>query len=263
VRNVARRPDRSSPMPLWAQVLEDLRRRLANGEFEAGFPAERELIEQYETSRHTMRDAMRRLHNEGLIERERGRGTFIRRTPIEQRTGALYSLFRSIEDHGYRQHNKVLDLEKRRQSDVASLMSLPASTDFVYLHRLRYADDRPVATDEIWLVAKVAAPLLTVDFEHTAVYIELENRCGVRPGAGWEKVHPALPTTAERSLLNMRARQPAFRVERYTEHAGRALEWRRTIISGELFTFTTAWGDRGEPKGVPSFAPSQRAASTK
>jgi GntR family transcriptional regulator len=250
-------------MPLWAQVLEDLRRRLASGEFEVGFPAERELIEQYETSRHTMRDAMRRLDNEGLIDRERGRGTFIRRTPIEQRTGALYSLFRSIEDHGYRQRNTVLDLEKRREPDVASLMNLPASTDFVYLHRLRYADDRPVATDEIWLVAKVAAPLLTVDFEHTAVYIELESRCGVRPGAGWEKVHPTLPTTAERSLLKMKARQPAFMVERYTEHAGRPLEWRRTIISGELFTFTTAWGDMGESKGLPSFAPSQPASATK
>ncbi len=244
-------------MPLWAQVLEDLRRRLASGEFETGFPAERELIEQYKTSRHTMRDAMRRLHNEGLIDRERGRGTFIRRTSIEQRAGALYSLFRSIEDHGYEQCNKVLDLERRQAADVATLMDLPETTEFVYLHRLRYANDNPIATDEIWMVADIAAPLLTVDFHHTAVYIELENLCGVRPGAGWERVHPTLPTTTERGLLNLKAGHPAFLVERYTETAGRPLEWRRTVISGDLFTFMTSWGDGGEPKGQPSFAPTE------
>ena len=35
-----RRPDRNSPLPLWAQVLDDLRRRLAAGEFADGFPAD-------------------------------------------------------------------------------------------------------------------------------------------------------------------------------------------------------------------------------
>ena len=261
VANGPRKPNRSSLIPLWAQVLEDLRRRLAGGEFEAGFPAERELIEQYETSRHTMRDAMRRLHNEGLIDRERGRGTFIRRTSIEQRTGALYSLFRSIEDHGFEQRSRVLDLERRQAPDIAHLMKLPVKSPFVYLHRLRFSNDQPIAIDEIWLTADVASPLLSVDFEHTAVYIELENRCGVRPGAGSEKVHPTLPTNAERSLLNMRARQPAFLVERYTEHAGRPLEWRRTVINGELFTFTTTWGNTGEQQGAPSFAPKSSDAT--
>ena len=249
------KPDRSSPTPLWAQVLADIRTRLDAGEFADGFPAERELVEQYGISRHTMRDAMRRLHTEGLIDRERGRGTFVRQQTIEQRTGALYSLFRSIEDQGFEQRSKVLTLDQRRDPDVAARLKAAAATPFVYLHRLRNADDTPIATDELWIPVTIAKPLLGADFEHTSVYAELEQRCGVRPGAGWERVHPILPSRAERALLDISAREPAFLVERFTSHQGRPLEWRRTIIRGDLYTFLSNWTDTGAPNDRPTFSP--------
>ena len=250
-----RKLDRTIPLPLWAQLLEDLRRRLASGEFENGFPAERELIEQYEISRHTMRDAMRRLNNEGLISRERGRGTFVRKASIEQRVGTLYSLFRSIEDQGFEQRSKVLGLEELPAPEIARQLGLRSNTKFVYLHRLRYANDAPIATDELWLPSSLAAPLLRADFDHTAVYAELDQRCNIRPGAGWERVHPVIPTADERSLLQITSKQAAFLVERYTEFHGRPLEWRRTVIRGDLYTFSTAWNDAGEQTDQPTFAP--------
>ena len=70
-------PDRSSPLPLWAQVSADIRRRVAEGAFEEGFPGEIALTEQYEVSRHTVREALRVLRDEGLLRSERGRGTTI------------------------------------------------------------------------------------------------------------------------------------------------------------------------------------------
>ncbi len=242
-------------MPLWAQVLDDVRHRLAAGEFTNGFPPERVLIDQYDISRHTMRDVMRRLHNEGLINRERGRGTFLRQQTIEQRTGSLYSLFRSVEDQGFEQRSTVLQLDERLDPAVAEQLGLPPDTRFVYLHRLRYADDTPIATDELWLPSELAGKLLDTDFGHTAVYAELERTCGIRPGAGWERVHPTIPTKEERTLLGTTAKQPAFLVERFTSHRGRPLEWRRTVIRGDMYTFMTTWTDTGVRSERPSFAP--------
>ncbi len=244
-------------MPLWAQVLDDMHQRLARGEFADGFPPERELIAQYEVSRHTLREVMRKLHNEGLIDRERGRGTFMRQQPIEQRTGALYSLFRSIEEQGFEQRSKVLTLDQRSDAEVAARLALPLNTAFVYLHRLRYADSVPIAIDELWLPLKLAKPLLSVDFEHTAVYTELEHVCGIRPGAGWERVHPVLPSREERGLLDIGAREPAFLVERRTSFRAQALEWRRTVIRGDLYTFLFSWTDTGAQRERPSFAPTE------
>jgi GntR family transcriptional regulator len=241
-------------MPLWAQVLDDMRRRLASGEFSLGFPPERELVEQYDVSRHTMREAMRRLHNEGLIDRERGRGTFVREQPLEQRTGALYSLFKSIEDQGFVQRSVVLALEHRRDPEIASQLELPANTWFVHLHRVRKAADTPIAIDELWLPANLAKPLLEVDFEHTGVYKELDERCGIRPGAGWERLHPVMPNKDERALLDLPPKEPAFLIERFTSVGGRPLEWRRSVVRGDLYSFVTTWTETGAQEDPPTFA---------
>ena len=45
--------DRNSPMPLWAQLESELKRRLDAGEFNERFPTDGELVAEYEVSRHT------------------------------------------------------------------------------------------------------------------------------------------------------------------------------------------------------------------
>ena len=59
--------DRSSPMPLWAQLLDALRERLDRGEYSEAFPTDIELTAEYGLSRHTVREAVRRLQDEGLV----------------------------------------------------------------------------------------------------------------------------------------------------------------------------------------------------
>ncbi|MST33457.1 GntR family transcriptional regulator, partial [Acidimicrobiaceae bacterium USS-CC1] len=49
----ADRLDRASPLPLWAQLLAELRARLGAGEFDERFPAELELAADYGVSRNT------------------------------------------------------------------------------------------------------------------------------------------------------------------------------------------------------------------
>ncbi len=126
-------------MPLWAQVLADLRRRLDAGEFVDGFPTDVELTHHYEVSRHTAREAVRHLQDEGVISRERGRGTFVNAPTFEQATGAIYSLFRSIEERGLEQRSEVLDLSEATNADVAGRLELPAGEPLVRLERLRLA----------------------------------------------------------------------------------------------------------------------------
>lgn len=64
--------DRTSPVPLWTQLLEDIRRRSKNGEFVAELLAEMGLVAQYEVSRNTVREAMRRLRSDGVVVASRG-----------------------------------------------------------------------------------------------------------------------------------------------------------------------------------------------
>src|SRR4249919_2271635 len=160
--------DRDSALPLWAQVLGDLRRRLARGEFRLRFPGDNELTEHYGVSRHTVREAVRRLQNEGVVERGRGRGTFVRDGAIEQPLGALYSLFRSVEEQGFVQRSVVRYLELRQDEEAAKVLGRAPDESLVYLERLRLADGVPIVLDCSWLPAALAGPLLGVDFTRTA-----------------------------------------------------------------------------------------------
>ena len=238
-------------MPLWAQLLDVLRERLDRGEFSEAFPTDIELTDEYGLSRHTVREAVRRLQDEGLVSRERGRGTFVRPPRVEQPTGVIYSLFRSIEAQGREQRSKVLDLDQTSDATVAARLELPADARLIRLERLRYVDAQPLAHDTAWLPADLAKPLLEVDFTHTALYDELANRCGVRPTSGSEWIHTGLPAPADRELLGLRARQPVFTIERRSLFGSRPIEWRETVVRGDGYTFVAHWsGDVAYSAGL-------------
>lgn len=230
--------DRSSPLPLWAQLESALKRRLDAGEFDERFPTDGELVEQYEVSRHTVREAIRHLNTSGILRRERGRGTVVNRAEFEQPLGALYSLFDSIEATGAVQRSRLLDRREELDPAIAGQLERPDDTPLLFIERLRLADDEPLALDRSWLPMDLAAPLLTTDFEHTALYDELERLCAVRPDAGWERIAPVVPPPDERSLLAMRRTDAAFSLERLGTAAGTPIEWRTTLIRGDRYRFT-------------------------
>ena len=234
-------PDRNSPVPLWVLVLGDRRGRLARGEFTGRFPGDEELRETYGVSRHTVREAVRRLQAEGIIERGRGRGTFVTGAVIEQPLGALYSLFRSVEAQGYVQRSVVRYLEERRDEEAAKVLGRPPDEPLVYLERLRLADDQPIVLDCSWLPAALAGPLLRVDFTRTALYHELQAKCGLRPDAGWERLRPVLPTPEQRQLLGLDARTPALAIERMASSTAMPVEWRHGLVRADRFSYVARW----------------------
>jgi GntR family transcriptional regulator len=226
---------------LWAQVRHDLRRRLAAGEFDDGFPSDRELVDEYGVSRHTVREALRELQKDGVLTRQRGRGTFVSPPALEQQVGPLYSLFKSIEEQGFRQDSDVLTLDRVTDARIAARLGLDEASPLFHLRRLRRADDVAFAVDDVWMSAGLAAPMFDADFAHTALYAELEQRTGLRPTSGWERIHPGIPDAPCRALLGIEADQAVFIVERYTEHDAGPLEWRETVIRGDAYTFLTDW----------------------
>jgi GntR family transcriptional regulator len=233
--------DRSSPMPLWAQLENDLRRRLDDGEFEERFPTDNELVAEYEVSRHTVREAIRHLNRTGILRRERGRGTVVNRAEFEQPLGALYSLFNSVESSGVEQRSDVLENDEVVDPVVAERLGLDEHAPLVHIARLRYAGGEPLALDRAWLPFEIAAPLLDIDFERTALYDELERCCGVRPDAGWERIAPLLPGPTDRQRLQMRRGEAAFFLERFSSCGGAPLEWRTTTIRGDRYRFLSTF----------------------
>lgn len=240
--------DRSHPLPLWAQLEAELRRRIDAGDFPDGaFPTDLELTETYDVSRHTVRDAVKRLSHVGLLVRERGRGTVIKQAEFEQSLGTLYSLFQSIESTGTVQTSEVLELGVVKAPLAANQLGIGEDSDLVLLARLRLAGGEPLAIDRAWLPRSFAEPLLGVDWSHTALYAELAAIDAPVPNQGWERLSPLVPTPADRAMLGLKRSEAAFHLERLGSRDGVPVEWRTTTIRGDRYRFVAEWS-----AGAPS-----------
>ena len=237
--------DRSSPLPLWAQLLAELRRRLQAGAYPGLFPGELELVAEYGVSRHTVREALRRLRDEGILDSARGRGTIVRRTAIEQPLGSIYSLFRQIESHGMTQQSIVLNQGRVEHPESAVALGLAEDTALFHLERIRCVDGAPLAHDQVWLPWELASPLVEADFTHAALYDELAARCAVHITQGRELISAIVPTAAQRAQLAIPRGGACFAIERTGRTTRTAVEHRRSLIRADAFALLAEWSPKG------------------
>lgn len=260
-RTAARPVDRTSPLPLWTQLYEDLVRRLELDAFGTEFPGEHQLADEYQVSRHTVREALRRLRQSGVLESGRGRRTAVHRSQIEQPLGALYSLFSEVQARGMRQRSEILARDTRTDPAVAARLGLDPDTEFVYLERIRYADDEPLALDRTWLLAGLARPLLTADLTATGIYDELARRGGVRTNGGQERIYAVVPTTTQRNLLRLPRQVALLAIERRGTAGNDPVEWRETVVRGDRFSVLATWAPHRSYQMQVAGAPPPRATA--
>ncbi len=251
---LARPLDRHSPMPLWAQLLADLDRRLGAGAFDEHFPGEMDLVGEYEVSRHTVREALRRMRDRGVLDSTRGRATRVRKD-IEQPLGALYSLFREVEARGMVQTSQVLSRQMTTDPEAAAVLEEPAASELFFLERIRLADGEPLAHDRVWLTADLGRPLLAADFTRTALYDEIAARSGARLTDGSEKINAVLASPGEREMLRLPRGVACLRVERVGRLAGRPVERRITLVRGDRYTMVADWSRQGYRVGAETREP--------
>lgn len=237
---------RADPLPLWAQLHTDLVRRLDAGEFGEVFPSESTLVAEYEVSRQTVREALRRLRETGVVSSGPGRSSrVVPETEIEQPLGVLYSLFDSVSSSGRVPTSVVRTLDVRRDAVVAARLGLDETSPLVHLERLRRSDGEPLATDRVWLPADLAAGLLDADLATFGLYDQLAERCGIRLTGGREHIVAVIPTKAERAELALPEGVAAFAVDRLGCAGGRPVEWRHTLIRADRFSVTADFSQRG------------------
>src|SRR5256885_1310012 len=71
------------PPPKYAQVIDELRRRIESGEYPPGslLPSEHQLSDEFQIARPTVVRALRVLRDDGWIETQQGKGSFVRGRP--------------------------------------------------------------------------------------------------------------------------------------------------------------------------------------
>lgn len=214
---------------------------MATGEFDAQFPTEIVLERSYGVSRQTVREAVRRLDQDGLLVRQRGRGTTLAAPQLEQPLHALYSLARSVTERGWSEYSEVRARTIQPAGEHAAVLGVDAHAPVLVLERLRFADGQPLALDRSWLPGDLAPALDGVDLSTGSLYDHLVAAGGVRVTGGWEVIRPRTPSADERKLLHLPRSEALFRVERLARAGSRPVEHRISHIRGDRYAFRAEW----------------------
>lgn len=241
--------DRSGGEPLWSQLHTDLLRRLAAGDFSEGFPGEASLRDEYKVSRHTVREALRRIREAGLVQSGRGRQSQVLATTIEQPVGSLYSLFREVESRGMSQESIVLDCKLTDDPQAAARLDVAPDSGLFALERIRLAGGQPLAHDCVWLTAEVGGQLLGTDFTRTALYDELARHDIPRPEGGRERITATLLDASMTKYLQTPEPAAGLVIERTGLIDGVPMEYRRTTVRADRYALLVAWTNRGYDVG--------------
>jgi GntR family transcriptional regulator len=211
--------------PRYYEIEQALRARIADLKPDDPLPSDAMLCEEFGVSRMTARNAVQRLAQEGIIYRVRGRGTFVAEPPMHRQAGSLLSFTEEMRRLGRRPGSRMLALVVRQPSPFeASRLQLDPGGDVISVHRLRVADDEPVALEAAVFRAELAQLLLAADLERRSLHAVLVA-AGHVPTGGRAKLAAAAASRGDAELLAVREGAPLL-VERRLVHDqdGRPLE---------------------------------------
>jgi GntR family transcriptional regulator len=216
-----RKIDKGLPVPYYYQIVQILREAIQDldvspGASNLGFPSESELSEYFQVNRGTIRHALQLLEREGLIYREKGRGTFLRRRRVELDLSTLCSTTEDLKARGWIPASRLLSLEKISPSLHIQRHLELSPEDLVWLiHRLRLADNEPISLQWSYIPVELAPELDQEDMTSSLYYI-LRNTYGHELQSGDQTVRTRSATSEEARLLEIEEGAPLFEIWRIT-----------------------------------------------
>jgi GntR family transcriptional regulator, N-acetylglucosamine utilization regulator len=226
----------SSNLPLYQQLQRALREAIDRrilGEDDA-LPPERELASEFGISRITVRKAIDGLVSEGLLVRRQGSGTFVRGR-VEKNFSMLTSFSEDMRARGRTPRSDWLkrSIGTVTPEEALTLRSSPGTPVFRF-HRLRFADEAPMALEYATIVADCLPSLEAVE---TSLYTALE-RAGNRPVRALQRLRAVLLTREQAELLRASPGDAGLLVERLGFlQGGRAVEFSQSYYRGDTYDF--------------------------
>ncbi|MEM6760685.1 MAG: GntR family transcriptional regulator [Pseudomonadota bacterium] len=196
-------PPAPNSLPVWLQIAELLTRDIVAGRLVDGqrLAPEREMASDLGVSVGTLRKALSRMTDKGLVERVQGSGNYVR---AGGDTGSVYAMFRlELPGGGGLPRAQVLSVDQMAKPN--DLPAFGTSDRGTRIRRLRQLNDVPIAVEEIWLDAG-AGTLRAADISDAlyATYakalglwiVRAEDRVSLDEAPGWSPDIFGLPPTA-------------------------------------------------------------------
>jgi GntR family transcriptional regulator len=202
----------NSPLPYYAQVKDVLRDWIKQGKWEQGaqLPGEHELCSIFDVSRPVIRQALSELTNEGIVTREKGRGTFVASPKIKQGlVQRLAGFFEDMTAQGYTPVTIVLAQEVVAAStEIAQHLRLNVGDSVIKVERLRFIDDEPIMLVTTFIPYHLCPQLAQEDLTYQSLYAFLDRSCNLAIAYGRRVVEAVAASKYVSDQLKIRKGSP-------------------------------------------------------
>ena len=230
------RLDEASRLPLYQQLQRALRQAIESHVLgpDDALPPERDLAADFSVSRITVRKAIEGLVGEGMLVRRQGSGTFVC-ARVEKNFSKLTSFSEDMRARGRNPRSVWLRKAAGTVTPEESLTLRSSPGTPVYrFHRIRFADDAPMALEYATILASCLPSLEAVE---SSLYSALEE-AGNRPVRALQRLRAVLFTAEQAELLQAKEKGPGLLVERLGFlQDGRAAEFTQSFYRGDIYDF--------------------------
>jgi GntR family transcriptional regulator len=226
--------------PLYYQVREKIRDDIEAGQYLPGalVSSELDLCEAFGVSRITVRRAMADLVAEGLLTRERGRGTFVTKPRIERNFASDVSFARDMIRSGYSPTWRDVSISEEPASPrVAALVSVPTGAVVLRVIRTHLADGEPIMRQETLIPRSICPKVDSLSFTRSPVFVVLEETCGVRFTRVRTSIVPTLIGAEDAAFLNAVPGSPALLAEQQVFTSTGECVLNRSTVRGDRCKF--------------------------
>ncbi|ACR80667.1 MULTISPECIES: GntR family transcriptional regulator [Kosmotoga] len=235
---------REAPVPLHYQIYLKLRENIENGIYKRGdqLPTEKEICEMFNVSRTTVRRALEELKREGIIERIKGKGTFITLDKKEEQLSNLTGFSEEAKLMGMKAHSKVITNKLTRiPLEAKEVFDMPGEGMVVLLKRIRFLDNEPYAIEWAYLNPNADIRVLNIlehNMEKESLYGILKDEFGISLSHA-EEIMELIKIDGENArYLNQDDGECAILRRRYTYTSdGKCIEYVLSIYRGDKYKF--------------------------
>ncbi|CAN5833224.1 MAG: GntR family transcriptional regulator [Ilumatobacteraceae bacterium] len=189
----------------YREIERYLRTLIAEAQPGDALPTEAELCTRFGVSRMTVRQALQELSNAGLVDRQRGRGTFVGTRPMHRRAGVFLSFTDEMAWRGKVASSRLVSarVDPARPEEVDALGVAPGG-EVVRVERVRLADGVPIAFEDAAVLID-HADVLEADLDQGSLHRALEG-LGVVATSASSTVTARIATRAEAQRLEIPTR---------------------------------------------------------
>nr|WP_235888131.1 GntR family transcriptional regulator [Neobacillus paridis] len=199
---------------VYKQIIDDLKEKIFSGQFaDLKLPDERSLSETYQVSRSSIKRALTKMANDGIIFKKRGSGTFINPLYIKNESifnyeGSNLGVSDNFQMNGKKPKIKVLEFEVIPPTDELQRDLFLQPHDFVYkIIRLRLFEDEPFMIETGYIPIKIVQNLNQTIIEGS-IFHYLEDAHNLAVTKSFLSIYAEPSNSVDQELLNLKENEP-------------------------------------------------------